>query len=75
MAYFHHDVVLAEQKIKEHLPNAFIERSDKGFGLSIYTPQLGHTVVFRRAAGDAGEVQANLDEVIAKYRPAQPEVA
>lgn len=75
MPYFHHDVVLAETKIKEHLPNAFIQRSDKGFGLSIYTPTMGFTVVFQRAVNGAEEVQANLDELITKYRPVPPEVA
>jgi hypothetical protein len=71
MPYFHHDVQLAEAKIKENLPFAFIERSDKGFGLSIYTPPIGHTIVFQRNP----EIRANVDEVIAKYRPKAPEQA
>lgn len=74
MAYTHHDVQLAEAKIKEQLPHVFIERSDRGYGLSIYTPQMGHSVVFQRA-GIGGEVRANLDEVIESYRPKKPEPA
>ena len=65
MPYFHDDVQRAEAKLKEQLPTAFIDRSDRGFGLTVYTPPIGRTVVFQRNP----EVIADLNEVIAKYRP------
>lgn len=72
MPYFHHDVQKAEAKIKEQLPNVFIDRSDRGFGLAVYSPAGGETIIFRRASAHLPEVIADLDEVIAKYRPAPP---
>lgn len=68
MTYFHDDVQRAEAKIKEHLPTTFIEKSDRGFGLSVYRPTLGTTIVYQRAGPGRDEVIANLDAVIAKYR-------
>lgn len=69
MPYFHHDVSDAEAKIKAHLPNVHIERSDRGFGLAIYTPPIGKTIVFQRGNAMVDEIRADVDEVIAKYRP------
>lgn len=68
MPYYHDEVQRAEAEIKKSLPHVFIEKSDKGFGLKVYTPSIGETVVYQREP----EIRAVVDDVIAKYRPSLP---